>query len=133
MWTLQLARPLASIRNFFFANRFLLPTLLIIWLISWDGTAPPGATAGRSEVLAYNSQPVQVQYDHQEVLDGEENKHLVEDIEVGHNGEPDHQERPILDKQGFNSTPHVRAVFSEEGDLLDTLLSLTIWIVVHHY
>lgn len=99
---------------------------------TWDSTAPASSSAGGSEVLAYNNQPVQVQYDHQEVLDGEENQHLVEDLEVDHDDEPDNQERPVLDKQGLHDAPNVRAVFSQEGHLLDPLLTITLWLGVHH-
>ena len=79
---------------------------------------------GGSEVLPYYSQPVQAQYDHQEVLDGEENQHLVDDFEDGHDGEPDQQKRPVLDEQGVHDAPHVRAVSSQEGGLLGALLTV---------
>lgn len=94
---------------------------------------PAGATAGMSKVLAYNSQPVQVQYDHQEVLDGKETQHLVEDSGVGHDDEPDHQKRPVLNEQGLGDVPHVGAVFSQEGRLLDTRLVLTARLGANHF
>lgn len=101
---------------------------------SWDiAAALVGVAGGRSEVLAYHSQPVQVQYDHQEVLDGEEHQHLVEDVKVGHDSEPDHQERAVVDKQGLHDAPHVRTVLLKEGHLLDPWLILTVRLGVHHF
>lgn len=85
-----------------------------------------------SEVLAYYSQPVQVQYDHQEVLDGEEAQHLVEDFKVGHDSQSDHQERPVLDEQGLHHAPYVRTAPSQEGRLLDSPLSIVVRLGVHH-
>lgn len=88
---------------------------------------------GISEVHTYNGQPVQVQYDNQKVLDGEETKHLVKNAEVGHDSKSDHQKRSIMDKQGLHDIPYVRAVFNAEGHFVVTFLPLTFWVVVHHY
>lgn len=60
-------------------------------------------------------QSVDIQDDHQEVLNGEEDEHLVNDVEVAHHREPDHQERPILDEQGFHRAPDVRPEVGEPG------------------
>lgn len=89
--------------------------------------------AGGSEVLAYNQEPEQVQYHNQEVLDCKENQHLVEDFVVGHHSEPDHQERPVLNKQGLHNAPNVRAVFIQQGLVLQPLHSFTLWLRVHHW
>lgn len=89
--------------------------------------------SGRSEVLAYNNQSVQVQYDHEEVLNGKETQHLVEDVKVGHDSESDHQKRPVLDKQGLHDAPNVRAVLSQERHLLWTLLTLMFGVRVYNY
>ena len=90
--------------------------------------APTAGCTGRGGpgVLAYNNQPVHVEYDHQEVLDGKENQHLVEDMVMYHDGEPDHQEGPVLDEQGLHDAPYVRAVFGQEGRLSRALLSLAV-------
>lgn len=90
-----------------------------------DGAAPAGSTA---RVQAYNNQSVQVQRDHQRVLDGEEQYHLVEDVEVDHEEEPDHQERHVLDEQGHQDAQDVRAVLSQEGHLAGRLLVISVWL-----
>lgn len=87
------------------------------------------AAAGSSVVLTENHQPVQAEYDHQEVLDGEESQHLVKDFAIDHGDDSHHQERTVLDEQGFCGVPHVSAVFGEEAA---PLLILTLWLVAHH-
>ena len=57
----------------------------------------------------------------------------MEDAEIGHDNEPDHQERSVLDKQGLHDAPHVRAVLLEEGHLLDLQLIFTVWLGAHHF
>ena len=42
---------------------------------------------------------VEVEDDHQEVLDGEEDEHLMDNAEVEHDGEAHDQEGPVLDEE----------------------------------
>ena len=64
-------------------------------------------------VLADDHQPVHVQGEHQQVLNGKEDQHLVEDSEMDEDNKPDHQERPVVDEQGLNNSPQVCAVLGK--------------------
>lgn len=62
-----------------------------------------------------HGESVDVEDDNQEVFDGEEDEHLVHHVEVDHDGEADHQERPVLDKQSLHSAPDISPEVREEG------------------
>ena len=82
------------------------------------------------KVIADDTQSVQVQYDHQEVLDGEENQHLVENIKADHDDEPDDQKGPVLEEQALSYGPDVRASSVQDTHVL--ALSLRLRFGVHH-
>lgn len=62
-----------------------------------------------------HGESVDVEDDNQEVFDGEEDEHLVHHVEVDHDGEADHQERPVLDEQSLHSAPDISPEVREEG------------------
>lgn len=65
-----------------------------------------------------DKETVQVQYDHQKILDAEEDEHLVNHIEVNYNSESDHQEGTVLDEKAPHNAPDVHFQTREQGATL---------------
>lgn len=60
-------------------------------------------------------QPVDIQWHHQQVLDGKEDQHLVDDAKMDHDCQANNKEWAILNEEGFHHSPKVRPVFGEES------------------
>lgn len=65
-----------------------------------------------------DKQSVKIQYDHQEVLYGKEDEHLVYNVEVDYDSESDDQEGSVLDEEALHDAPDVPLQTGEQGATL---------------
>ena len=72
--------------------------------------SPSSRCGGRSDVQADDYQSVEVQNNHQNVLDSEEHQHLVKNVEVDNYNQADNKERSILDEKALHNVPYVRTM-----------------------
>ena len=99
-------------------------------LVLWFTHMSLSDSHGWFVVLADNEEAVEVEDDHQEVLDGEEDEHLMDNAEVEHDGEAHDQEGPVLDEEALHDLPDVATVAGQDGVALG---SGVLWIWGHHW